>query len=87
MSTEIVRWDKDISMTFTGRSGNGYCCGISIYRHRFGPVNKIMISPITSRDHVAKGCDIDIPFDKLDEVIEALQKYRKANDNGDKSVG
>ena len=70
MSDEQVNFNnKDIYAK--GRNGRMKCVGIDL----FDNLGVLEISPINSRGIIGN-CFIQLPMDKLDELIQALQKFK-----------
>jgi hypothetical protein len=66
-----LEWNKDVRVLYTGRNGNGFSCGVSIIDFD----GKICIAPINSKGLTAR-CDIDIPKDKIQELIDVLESVK-----------
>lgn len=69
--TEIdIHWpEHQKDMVYLGRNGSGMMAGISL----FGISNRVEIYPINSKGNRAR-CFMEIPKDKIPEVIKALQE-------------
>jgi hypothetical protein len=67
-----IDWPVNDNITFQGRNGTGKCAGLEIglMGHR------VCLSPITSRGKVGN-CSIDVPLDKVEYLIRALQNMVK----------
>lgn len=72
MLTNKVEWPMDANCFFQGRNGCFPCLGIEVMSGRVD--GSIHLSPI-SRRGVANGF-IEVPMNKLDELIEALIAVR-----------
>lgn len=77
-----IKWDKDRSVTFTGRNGTGFCCGLDATLINYEGIRKafVILAPLRQGGNLAV-CDMCVPIDKIGEVIEALQKI-KADTSG-----
>lgn len=58
---------------FTGASGYRDCSGIDL---QTVPDGKVMLSALTGNGKVGR-CDITIPLEDIDKLVEALQKLRE----------
>jgi hypothetical protein len=77
-----IEWPAHDSVTFTGRNGTFLCAGVYLEILGLGTpesVRRLMIMPITSKGRGGR-CDIDIPVDKLDELIAALTSLKVQSD-------
>lgn len=63
---------------FLGRNGLFKATGISVWKVDQG--HEIYLEPITSKGKIGR-CSIILPFDSIDEVIEALSKIDLDNLN------
>lgn len=79
MST--VTWPKLESVTFFGRNGTTFCCGVTIYHMPSpGQLGRVMLTPHTSRGEPSKACDLDLPAEPgvLRSLAGQLQKIANA---------
>lgn len=61
---------------FTGRSGYFKCSGLELMALEHN--KSIMLSPLTGKGDIGR-CDIEVPLEALDELIETLKEIRNAN--------
>jgi hypothetical protein len=69
MATAQVKWDKNT--TFLGRNGYFHCSGVDLTTDE----SKLYVAPLTGRGDVGR-CTIEVPLEKLDELIASLQAMR-----------
>jgi hypothetical protein len=77
-----IEWNMHDSVTFTGRNGTFFCTGVYLELLGLGTpesVRRLTIMPVTSKGRAGR-CDIDIPVDKLDELITALTSLKVQSD-------
>ncbi len=61
---------------FLGRNGDGKCAGFHAEPQWSAHGDVVTIAPITSKGEVAR-CNMQIPIEALDDVIEALKTFKK----------
>ena len=69
MRSQEVTWATHSTVVLHGRNGTGLCAGLQIAEAGA----KVTLTPITSRNKLAN-CHIDVPVDRLAEVIDALRQ-------------
>jgi len=72
---EKITFDKSHELTYMGRNGMGKMVGIEVMT---GEKN-VYLTPINSRGYSAN-CELQIPYDSIDEIINALQQAKKGED-------
>jgi hypothetical protein len=57
-----ITWPKSDRLTFFGRNGTSFCCGITLYYlPSRGHNGRIVLTPHTSLGRETKACDVDLP--------------------------
>lgn len=69
MPTAQVKWDRPTE--FLGRNGYFMCSGVDLTTDE----DKLFIAPLTGRGDVGR-CTIEVPLNKLDELIASLEVLR-----------
>ncbi len=79
-----VHWPKHEMLTYYGRNGTAFCTGVSLLPVRTLPNSpgRILLTPFNSKG-LASGCDLDIPYSAIDEVIAALQKIKREEEHSE----
>jgi hypothetical protein len=68
---------KERRTSYLGRNGPGHCIGLDLYFLTYD--DKLLITPINSKNKQAR-CDISIPGDDLQDMIDKLQELKKFRD-------
>jgi hypothetical protein len=71
---ETLRFPKNDKHMYLGRNGWGYLCGLAACLSANDQV--ISINPINSIDRSGR-CQIDIPLERLDDVVAMLYRAAK----------
>lgn len=66
-----ISYDKDV--IFLGRNGEFRCAGLEV--KQYGGI-VVQFEPVTSKGEVGR-CVIEMPVDKLDELIGVLSEIRR----------
>ena len=74
MAYKQINWKNKRLTKFTGRNGYYNCSGMNFFPMSNGDC--IMIAPVTSKGSTGR-CDIEIPIESIDEVINALKQLKK----------
>jgi hypothetical protein len=66
MTIHTITWPKQESITFYGRNGTVYCCGIDmLHLPSSGQNGRVMLTPHTSRGEATSACNLDLPADPI----------------------
>lgn len=60
----------DRATMYTGRNGNGQCCGLDLD----ASASIVTLSPLNSKGMIAN-CRIEVPTEALPAIVAALQVY------------